>query len=547
MRKLLSISIVIAAGFNICCGDESSVGDEAAKTPPASGIVYMNPRVYNVDYSFELVPDPNRIDRAKDLKLWIPVPREWHSQKAVKIISVQPPPHAEFEDPDYGNRMLFWDFGQEAEKPCYRVSIKYRLEQYGVYADIDPNKVGTYDRSSGEYTLYTRSTHTISITPEIMELARQAIGDEKNPYLQAKRICRFVKNRMRYKVLDYERGRGIQCLLDYPVKNHQKDQEYYEGSCTQYTALFVALCRAVGIPARSVYGFTGWRPWIVKQPSKPLYRVETKLSPDGLAGIQHFGNMYPHMWGEFLLPDYGWIPVDAQTDKFGRIGNARIITCIGRDIEIGPHAPQEQDDGYGSQWVALRDGRADYLFSAVWNIGKIQHAKVTVLHRSKLFRPVPYYFCVIVASVLSCIAGGLAGSIGFGKFKRYAVAGLVNAAPLVGLALAVAFVRGEKQSRYSKVRVVLVFLAFSVFLFWLTLSPTMVKTGLVSGRPWERFSLAVICVLSTLVSWLLVGFLCKRSWIRNRVIRILSKIVLFPVFWTSTAFLCFLLVGHLRM
>ena len=66
-----------------------------------SGIIYRNPRVYNVDYSFELVPDPNNIDRAKDLKLWIPIPREWDSQKAVKIISVEPEPHGKYVDPEY--------------------------------------------------------------------------------------------------------------------------------------------------------------------------------------------------------------------------------------------------------------------------------------------------------------------------------------------------------------------------------------------------------------------------------------------------------------
>ena len=76
----------------------------------ASGLMYRNPRVYNVDYSFELFPDPAKIDRAKDLKLWIPIPREWDSQKAVKIISVEPPPHADYVDPEHGNRMFFWDF-----------------------------------------------------------------------------------------------------------------------------------------------------------------------------------------------------------------------------------------------------------------------------------------------------------------------------------------------------------------------------------------------------------------------------------------------------
>ena len=130
-------------------------------TSTHSGITYRNPRVYNVDYTFEMSPDPNIIDRAKDLKVWIPIPREWDSQKAVKIISVQPEPHGQYTDSEYGNPMLFWDFGKETEQSTYRVDIKYRLESYNVSVEVDPNMVGSYDKTSEEFALYTRSTPTM--------------------------------------------------------------------------------------------------------------------------------------------------------------------------------------------------------------------------------------------------------------------------------------------------------------------------------------------------------------------------------------------------
>jgi len=354
-------------------------------SPASSEVIYRNPRVYNVDYSFELIPDPAKIDRAKDLKLLIPIPREWDSQKAVKIISVQPPPHAEYEDAEHGNRMFFWDFGREPEKPSYKVDMKFRLESYEIHAELDPNNIATYDKTSKEYELYTRSSHTICITPNIKEMAEEAIGDETNPYLQTKRIFDFVRKKMRYKILDYERGRGIKCLLDYPVKDEKTGEEYYEGCCSQYTAFFCALCRAAGIPARAVFAFMGGWPWIGEEQLKPLYKFETKLSPGGLAGVQHFGNMYPHMWAEFLLPDYGWIPADAQKGRFGHLTSRKVILNKGRDIQIGPHASQGQSEGYGSQWVLLHNGRADFLFSAVWNIGNVHTAKVKVLHHSDPF------------------------------------------------------------------------------------------------------------------------------------------------------------------
>lgn len=332
-----------------------------------------------------MFPDPNKIDRAKDLKVWIPIPREWESQKAVKIISVQPEPHARYVDPEYGNPMFFWDFGKEPEQPSYKVDIKFRLESYQINVQVDPQQVGSYDKTSEEYTLYTRSTRTIHITPKIRELAQEAVGDETNPYLQAERIVEFVGKKMRYKILDFERGRGIDCLLAYPVVDEKTGQEYYEGCCNQITALIVTLCRAVGIPARCVSGYVGWNPWVDPKEVKAKYPFETKLSPEGLAATQFYGKLSGHMWGEFLIPSYGWIPVETVIGVFPYQNNQRWIRYKGRDIVIEPFTPRADSEGYGSHWVALHDGRADSLSHAVLNIGKVHTSKVTVLHHSDPF------------------------------------------------------------------------------------------------------------------------------------------------------------------
>ncbi len=385
MRRLSLILVIVIAGCNQYGVDKSSVRDEATKTPLASGIVYRNPRVYNVDYSFEMFPEPNKIDRSRDLKFWLPIPREWESQKAVKIISVEPEPHAEYDDPDYGNPMLFWDFGKEPEQPSYKVDIKFRLESYDVNVEVDPERVGSYDKKNKEYALYTRSTHTTQITPKIKKLAQEAIGDEANPYLQATRIVEFVGRKVHSKVLDFERGRGIKCLLDYPVIDEKTGEEYYKGSCSQTTVLFVALCRAVGIPARSVSGYVGWTPLIEPENVKARHPFETRLSQDGLAATQLYSGLGSHMWGEFFIPNYGWIPTDATSGVIGHLDNQRWIKYKDRDIQLGPCAPQEHSEGYGANWVAVHNGRADILVYGVLNIAKIHTSKARVLHYSDPF------------------------------------------------------------------------------------------------------------------------------------------------------------------
>jgi transglutaminase-like putative cysteine protease len=377
----------LAVGFAVMTCLCIATAQPAKQTPSNAGILYRNPGVYNVDYSFEMTPDPNTIDRAKDLKVWVPVPREWDSQKAVKIISVQPEPHARYVDPEYGNSMLFYDFGKEPEQATYKVDIKFRLESYEVSVQVDPNRVGSYEKTSKDYALYTQSTRTIHITPKIKELAQEAVGDETNPYLQAERIVKFVYKKMHFKVLDYERGRGIDCLLAYPVTDEETGLEYYEGCCNQYAALTVALCRAVGMPARCVSGYVGWYPWIKPDEVKAKYLFETKLSPEGLTATQHYGEVIPHMWNEFFIPDYGWIPADALRGriKIGHQNNRVWIKTKGRDFLLGPGAPPEDAEGYGAQWVALHDGRADCFFHAVLNIAKIRDSKVTVVHHSDPF------------------------------------------------------------------------------------------------------------------------------------------------------------------
>lgn len=501
----------------------------------SSTITYRNPRVYNVDYSFELVPDPAKIDRTKDLKLWIPIPRDWDSQKGVKIISVQPPPHAEYEDPEHGNRMFFWDFSKEPEKPSYKVDITFRLESYEAHAEVDPEQVVPYDKTSKEYALYTRNSNIVSITPKIREMAKEAIGDEKNSYHQAEKLFKYAFNKVRYKMHRLERGVGTKILLKFPSRDEKTGEEYYEGACGQQHAMFIALCRAVGIPARAVVGYGEWNPWIKDEDLKLYLPIELNLSPEGLAGTQHYLATFPHVWAEFFLEGFGWIPVDVSQNKF-LFSSRRLIMSKGFDVQIGPHSPSKDNQEYGFQWVKLHNSTADILQSGVWNIAKIRTAKVKILHSAQ-FPLVKYFVYFLIAIILSIIAGGFAGFICFHKFKKYAFVGLANIVPIVSLALPVIYYKTEEQKKCTKVSFVSLFWIFSIFLLWLLVFPVMTQTELVSWGTWGIFCTTVICILSVLLSWILIGFLFRKSQIKNKAIRVIIKTILFLIFWIVSAYI----------
>jgi transglutaminase-like putative cysteine protease len=114
---------------------------------------------------------------------------------------------------------------------------------------------------------------------------------------------------------------------------------YYQGACNMMTQLFVALCRAVGIPARGVTGMVGWGPWVNEEDLRVREERHTELSADGLATARLSGPFGGHRWPEFYLPGYGWIPVDPTWDRFPLIDNRRVILSKGTDVLIGPGAP----------------------------------------------------------------------------------------------------------------------------------------------------------------------------------------------------------------
>lgn len=344
-------------------------------------ITYQNPRVYNLNISFEMKPDYSLIDRDKDLKLWMPLPREWDSQKNVQIISVEPDPHSQFTDPEHGNTILYWDFGKYPEKPVLKAKIQARLLSYSINAEIDTSLIKPYDTTTREYKLYTQSGFTIHITPKIKELAYKATGNATNPYTQAEQIMKFVHNKIRYDP-DLRFTQGFEGSLDHmlsnPVRDETSGEEYFVGDCTHYSALFIAMCRSLGIPARCVCGRIGWNPFFEKRDTDTF--AESDTTDLGFAGNEYNG-LGIHTWSEFYLQEIGWIPVDAQSGwfgLFGRLSQDKIIMSKGRDIFLGPHAPLESHEGFGFQWVPVRNGRMQDLQVAVYNIEKITEARSNV-------------------------------------------------------------------------------------------------------------------------------------------------------------------------
>jgi len=196
--------------------------------------------------------------------------------------------------------------GDISEGSSKTISVTQTLKVSAVEFSINPSAVGTY--FPPDVQTYTSPISGLfeSDNPAIQALANQIVGNETNPYLKAKRI---FENVIAY--LQYERQTEEHSALW--AYNSKK------GDCTEFSNMFIALARAVGIPVKAVSGF-GYL---------PLYSLASAST--SVTGIGH-------AWAIAYLPNYGWVPVDAVwpegVGSFGELDYDHIVgaTTSGNDV-----------------------------------------------------------------------------------------------------------------------------------------------------------------------------------------------------------------------
>jgi transglutaminase-like putative cysteine protease len=79
------------------------------------------------------------------------------------------------------------------------------------------------------------------------------------------------------------------------------------GVCQDFTHLFMALCRSIGIPARYVCGY--------------VY--------DAKRG-EILGSHASHAWSEVWIPGFGWLGLDPTNKRI--VDDSYVATALGRDF-----------------------------------------------------------------------------------------------------------------------------------------------------------------------------------------------------------------------
>ena len=166
---------------------------------------------------------------------------------------------------------------------------RYFLNNWAIRYQIDAEKVVTeYDGKVDEKYLLPEPGIE-SDNSEIIAYARKFGATDSNPYSLARKFFRDINLYLDYgsngATGETSNGSAVAALKS------------GRGICTDYTALFVAIMRALGIPARQRTGYLY---------QTELYNDPTYYNSDNSLNLYYM----PHTWAEFYLSGVGWITVD---------------------------------------------------------------------------------------------------------------------------------------------------------------------------------------------------------------------------------------------
>lgn len=272
-RVMPPLALVIFLFFSFPMG--AVHGNEAVFGSAGQSSPYVEPRTYRMMYNLTFVNVNAGVD---SVEIWMPLPVVWDSQKDVTLEKTDPQVANQSKESQYGNGILYWNLGAVGRGSSKTVMMQIVFTAYDISYQIDPATVGTYDKASPEYKQYTKSEDYVEAAyAPIVQKAKQLVGNETNPYLEARLIYNWVLQHMSYRLV-------------YALKGAKFAYDNGYGECGDYSALFAALSRAVGIPVRLVVG----------------------LFWNTLGVYPHGSDRGIHVWAEFLLPGYSWVPADAS-------------------------------------------------------------------------------------------------------------------------------------------------------------------------------------------------------------------------------------------
>ncbi len=214
----------------------------------------------------------------RGLVLALPVPMDWPEEQTVKILQkqVQGPLRRErFRTLDRGVRQWVLQVGTLPAGGQFRARLVVQIHRRRRPLPEDVHQWKRPARPTRHLRRYLGKSPQIETThPRIKSLSRKLAVEADSDWKLVQRYYDWVREN-----ITYRQG---------PLKGALKALEDGTGDCEEMTSLFVALCRAAGVPARSV--------WVPGHSYAEFYlespQGKGRWFPCQLAGTRAFGTLW---------------------------------------------------------------------------------------------------------------------------------------------------------------------------------------------------------------------------------------------------------------
>ena len=245
---------------------------------------------------------------AQEVELWIPYPVSSECQDITSIrLNGDFSESAVYTDKKYQTPILYarWQEGAVSRK----LSLSFKAVREEVTKRELPEKEAAWNQV--DFARWLTPTSLGPIDGPVGELADKIIKGKTTTLAKAKAIYDWVCKNMYRDPKTVGCGPGNVCLL---LQNPG-------GKCTDIHSVFVALCRAAGVPAREIFGI--------------------RLGKKDVQDI----TKWQHCWAEFYLPGYGWVPVDpADVRKL----------MLKKNLQLEDSGTKELREYFWGAWDAYR-------------------------------------------------------------------------------------------------------------------------------------------------------------------------------------------------
>jgi len=256
-----------------------------------------------------------------ETRLWLPYPVSDRDQQISNVnVTGDYGESGVYTEQVNGTPILYahWEKGAQSRK----LTLTFAVERQEVLRRELLREEQAWNRA--DFAPFLAATSLGPIDGEVKKLADSITKGKKTVLAKARAIYDWTCENTYRDPNTRGCGKGDVCaLLQKPG-----------GKCTDISSVFIALCRAAGVPAREIFGI----------------RLGKKETEDITT--------WQHCWAEFFLPGYGWVPVDpADVRKamlaeklelndpktiehrkyfWGGIDPYRVKLAVGRDLVLNP-------------------------------------------------------------------------------------------------------------------------------------------------------------------------------------------------------------------